>query len=97
MSVLCPEFVKTRIHESHRNAPTELAGQDHVDPKAADIMKAFVEGGIDATEVADAVVDAIEHDRFAVLTHERSGSAVVARAEHLAAGDLFNPTSGFDS
>ncbi|MEM1334989.1 MAG: SDR family NAD(P)-dependent oxidoreductase, partial [Actinomycetota bacterium] len=36
VSVLCPEFVRTRIHESHRNAPDDLAGQERVDPKAAE-------------------------------------------------------------
>ncbi|MEO0492194.1 MAG: hypothetical protein AAF081_02130 [Actinomycetota bacterium] len=97
VSVLCPEFVRTRIHESHRNAPDELAGQERIDPKAAEIMKAFVEGGIDPAEVADAVHDAIVHDRFAILTHEMSHHAVVARAESLAAGELFNPTGGFGS
>ena len=95
VSVLCPEFVRTRIHESHRNAPSELASQDGIDPKAAAIMKAFVEGGIEAAEVADAVHDAIVNDRFAILTHDMSPHAVVARANALAVGDAFNAVGGF--
>ncbi|MEM8705379.1 MAG: SDR family NAD(P)-dependent oxidoreductase [Actinomycetota bacterium] len=97
VSVLCPEFVRTRIHESHRNAPDDLAGQERVDPKATEIMKAFVEGGIDPADVADAVHDAIINDRFAILTHAVSGKAMIARAETFAEGGLFNPTGGFGS
>lgn len=93
VSVLCPEFVRTQIAESHRNAPDELV-DDTIDPEAQAMIRAFVDGGIEPAEVADAVHDAIVHDRFAILTHEMSPGAVLARAKAIAAGEHFNPFAG---
>jgi NAD(P)-dependent dehydrogenase (short-subunit alcohol dehydrogenase family) len=74
VSVLCPGFVKTRIHESARNMPDELISYND-EPAAqliADLASQAVNAGIDADVVAGAVEDAIRTNKFWILTHERS-------------------------
>jgi NAD(P)-dependent dehydrogenase (short-subunit alcohol dehydrogenase family) len=74
VSVLCPNFVRTRIYESERNMPKELASFAE-DPQAGEIKKiaaALVNAGIDAADVATAVEDAVVNERFWILTHEHS-------------------------
>jgi NAD(P)-dependent dehydrogenase (short-subunit alcohol dehydrogenase family) len=74
VSVLCPGFVKTRIHESARNMPDELTSYND-EPAAqliADLASQAVNAGIGAELVARAVEDAILTNRFWILTHERS-------------------------
>jgi NAD(P)-dependent dehydrogenase (short-subunit alcohol dehydrogenase family) len=78
-SVLCPGFTKTRIHESDRNMPADLAalGRDPMTEQAASLAKQAVENGIEVSIVADAVVDAIGDERFWILTHERVALATM--------------------
>lgn len=69
-TIVCPEYVRTRIHEAERNfsgAPTHegLPG-----------FSAGVEGGTEPGEVAAMVVDAVRADRFWVLPHEASTLAM---------------------
>jgi NAD(P)-dependent dehydrogenase (short-subunit alcohol dehydrogenase family) len=74
VSVLCPNFVRTRIFESERNMPKELASYAE-NPEAAEIKKiaaALVNAGIDAADVARAVEDAVVNEKFWILTHEHS-------------------------
>src|SRR5487761_1994770 len=73
VSVLCPGFVRTRIHESHRNIPRELASYTE-DPTAQLINQLAAEAvnaGIDASDVADQVEAAVRTRRFWILPHER--------------------------
>jgi NAD(P)-dependent dehydrogenase (short-subunit alcohol dehydrogenase family) len=74
VSVLCPGFVRTRIHESARNMPGELTSYND-EPAAqliADLASQAVNAGIDAGIVAGAVEDAVRTNKFWILTHERS-------------------------
>jgi short-subunit dehydrogenase len=74
VSVLCPNFVRTRIFESERNMPKELASFAE-NPEGAEIKKiaaALVNAGIDAADVAKAVEDAVLNEKFWILTHEHS-------------------------
>jgi len=74
VSVLCPNFVRTRIFESERNMPKELASYAE-NPGSAEIKKiaaALVNDGIDAADVAKAVEDAVVNEKFWILTHEHS-------------------------
>jgi NAD(P)-dependent dehydrogenase (short-subunit alcohol dehydrogenase family) len=74
VSVLCPGFVKTRIHESARNMPDELTSYND-EPAAqliADLASQAVNAGIDAEVVGQAVENAIRTNKFWILTHERS-------------------------
>ena len=72
-SVLCPEFVRTRIHEAERNLPDDVEPPPADDVATAAGREMFaamvVEGGIEPSVVADAVVDAVRNDRFYVLPH----------------------------
>jgi NAD(P)-dependent dehydrogenase (short-subunit alcohol dehydrogenase family) len=73
VSVLCPGFVRTRIHESHRNMPNELVSYNE-DPMVKivnDVASSAVNNGIDPDDVARAVENAIRTNAFWILTHER--------------------------
>jgi NAD(P)-dependent dehydrogenase (short-subunit alcohol dehydrogenase family) len=76
VSVLCPGFVRTQIHESERHRPAHLANPSFAasaDPARAMMagaMKQLVEGGKDPEEIADRVVEAVRAGRFYVLPHE---------------------------
>ena len=72
-SVLCPEFVSTRIHEAERNLPPEVVRPPE-DTEETAAMRAmfntFVESGMPPAEVAAKVVDAVRANRFYVLPHD---------------------------
>ncbi|MBO0728285.1 MAG: SDR family NAD(P)-dependent oxidoreductase, partial [Acidimicrobiaceae bacterium] len=46
VSVLCPGVVRTRIHESERNRPADLAGPTHTDPGVAARYRDAVEASV---------------------------------------------------
>ena len=78
VTVLCPNFVRTRINESQRNMPAELRG-DPDDPMAKMVRKIaddLVNAGIEADEVAVAVEDAIRQNKFWILTNEHSATRI---------------------
>jgi NAD(P)-dependent dehydrogenase (short-subunit alcohol dehydrogenase family) len=71
-TVLCPEGVRTRIHEAERNLPDGIAPASADDSGAAEgraFLSAIVESGIEPAEVAAKVVDAVKTNRFYVLPH----------------------------
>ena len=74
VSVLCPNFVRTRIFESERNMPKELASyaENPQNQEIKTIAAALVNAGIDAADVAKAVEDAVVNEKFWILTHEHS-------------------------
>jgi NAD(P)-dependent dehydrogenase (short-subunit alcohol dehydrogenase family) len=76
VSVLCPEWVRTRIAESERNRPddvSEMAGLPGA-PEGESMMRDFVEslvqGGKNPDDIAAMVVDAVRSGRFWILTHD---------------------------
>jgi NAD(P)-dependent dehydrogenase (short-subunit alcohol dehydrogenase family) len=74
VSVLCPGFVRTRIHESSRNMPNELVSYNE-SPAAQFIAGAAsqaVNAGIDAADVAALVEEAVTNKKFWIFPHERS-------------------------
>jgi NAD(P)-dependent dehydrogenase (short-subunit alcohol dehydrogenase family) len=74
VSVLCPGFVRTRIHESSRNMPNELVSYNE-SPAAQFIAGAAtqaVNAGIDAADVAALVEGAVTNKKFWIFPHERS-------------------------
>jgi NAD(P)-dependent dehydrogenase (short-subunit alcohol dehydrogenase family) len=74
VSVLCPGFVRTRIHESSRNMPSDLVSYNE-NPTAKFITEAAsqaVNAGIDAADVAARVEEAVTTKKFWILPHERS-------------------------
>lgn len=76
VSVLCPEWVRTRIHDSERNRPDDVAemalpgGADGDGAGMRDIVQGLVDSGIDPDDAADMVVDAIRSRRFWIFTHD---------------------------
>jgi NAD(P)-dependent dehydrogenase (short-subunit alcohol dehydrogenase family) len=79
-SVLCPSWVQTRI--AHDSLVPELA-VDAVDASVNAAVSRAVSQGIAAESVAEAVFDAIEAERFYVLTHEDTRRAVEARTKDI--------------
>ena len=90
VSVLCPGFVKTRIHESARNMPNELVSYNE-DPTArfiADMASEAVNAGIDPGDVADQVANAVTTKKFWILPYERSALRTTElRLEWMRGGD----------
>jgi len=92
VSVLCPGWVQTRILESGRNRPPEL--QDNLvektnSPSMEATMQAFqqaVENGMPPGNVADHVFNAIQENRFYILTHPEFMPMVKARLEAITTG-----------
>jgi NAD(P)-dependent dehydrogenase (short-subunit alcohol dehydrogenase family) len=85
VSVLCPAFVKTRLME-----PEPQTIDSPMANAMNELLRAGVEGGIAASEVADQVHDAILADRFWILTHPEMRQVPVERMQRAAAQE--NPT-----
>jgi NAD(P)-dependent dehydrogenase (short-subunit alcohol dehydrogenase family) len=89
VSVLCPGFVRTRIIDSARNRPADLAPPASTDATAGqemEPMRRAVEGGIAPEAVADAALDAIRDERFYVLTHPEFNEVVRLRFDDVLEG-----------
>lgn len=88
-SVLCPAWVRTRIHESARNRPDHLV--DHGSPdgvlggEALSLLSSVIESGMPPELVAARVHDAVVAKQFYILTHSDSTAAVRARMEAILA------------
>jgi NAD(P)-dependent dehydrogenase (short-subunit alcohol dehydrogenase family) len=94
VSALCPAFVKTRIHESHRNRQEQYksASEPQIDKaklKAGfDKAAALVEGGIDPDLLARRVVEALESDQTYIFTHPNYRPVTVGRSKAIDAAFL---------
>ena len=89
VSVLCPAYVPTGIADSERSRPKHLAASEktaETQAKEAMMRKAVKSGKISADEIAKAVVEAVQADRFYILTHERIKPAIQARMEDILNG-----------
>jgi NAD(P)-dependent dehydrogenase (short-subunit alcohol dehydrogenase family) len=85
VSVLCPGFVNTRIHESGRNRPS-WAPQPQQDGATSELMRSVISTGMDPLEVADLVIDAVRTGRFYVLPHPHLQPAIEARLRAIVDG-----------
>ncbi len=84
VSILCPGFVKTRIHESRRNRPASYGRDDRVNPPdTADAS--LVLSGIPVEPVAARVVEAVLADELYVFTHPEYKSVVAERFDRILA------------
>ncbi len=86
-SVLVPGAVNTRIAESQRNRPADLAdGQGAADAAFVDEMLAKQsETGADPRDVADLVLEAVRTGQFVIPTSPGYDKQVTTRAEALLA------------
>lgn len=96
-SVLCPYFVPTGIHRSHRNRPSGLANptpatQSQLIAQAM-ISKAVTSGKLTAADIAERTFDAIRRNAFYIVSHPDALDAVRRQAEDVVA--LRNPTDPF--
>jgi len=84
VSVLCPEFVRTRIGESGRNRPERYGESPQLDPASpaaavvAEIARRL-EAGIDPADVAARVLAAIRNGELYIFTHPNMRQAVDGR------------------
>ncbi|MEO6920205.1 MAG: SDR family NAD(P)-dependent oxidoreductase [Collimonas sp.] len=85
VSVLCPGWVKTGIGHSERNreGKSEQAAFDPVAAKVGMAVLQAVENGIPVTQVAADVFDAIQSERFYILTHPEMKQAIQVRMEDI--------------
>jgi len=97
-SVLCPFFVPTGIHQSHRNRPGELSVPGARPTKSQRIAqamtgKAVESGKVSAAQVAGNVFDALRERRFYIYSHPKAIAAVQTRLEDILLAR--NPTDPF--
>jgi len=93
VTVVCPGWVRTRIHESGRNRPgADAAAADAPEAVAlAQVVGQLIAGGLEPDDVARLVLDAVRERRFAVLTHPDWSAGITRRADLLVSGR--NPES----
>jgi NAD(P)-dependent dehydrogenase (short-subunit alcohol dehydrogenase family) len=95
-SVLCPYFVATGIHQSHRNRPDDTPmGKPTRSQRVAQAMvsKAVESGKVTAAQVAGLVFDALRERRFYIYSHPKALGAVQTRLEDILLAR--NPTDPF--
>ncbi len=90
VSVLCPGFVKTRIAESNRNRPFELAERPTTpeqQARAKEVLSA-IENGLSSDRVAERVLEAVAAGELYIFTHADFADAVAERHDRLQAAFL---------
>ncbi|HEX3945150.1 MAG TPA: SDR family NAD(P)-dependent oxidoreductase [Rhizomicrobium sp.] len=83
VSVLCPGFVRTRIHESGRGRQDKYGGQDD-DPGVAATLEAAAQqvlSGIDPEIVGERVLEAVKAGELYIFTHPNMKALVEQRFE----------------
>jgi NAD(P)-dependent dehydrogenase (short-subunit alcohol dehydrogenase family) len=89
VSVLCPEWVNTRITEAERNRPESLQNASTDSPPSAEtqaVMQAIarvVKAGISPAQVADTVFEAVRQEKFYIFTHPTTKVAVQVRMDDI--------------
>ncbi len=83
VSILCPGFVKTRIHESRRNRPAAYGPDEH--DATPDAALSPVLTGIPTEPVGARVVEAVRDNDLYVFTHPEFRAPVAARFERILA------------
>lgn len=78
VSILCPGFVKTRIHESRRNRPADY-GEDTRPPGFDASLAMPVLTGIPVEPVAERVLEGVIDGDLYIFTHPEMRAAVEAR------------------
>jgi len=85
VSVLCPSWVNTKIHDSARNRPEELRNPGAEELAAggglSEMLRGVIEAGLAPEEVAAQVLSAVRSKQFYILTHDGSEVAISARAD----------------
>lgn len=96
-SVLCPYFIPTGIHNSHRNRPADMAA-DTKRTKSQLIAqamssKAVSSGKVTAATMAQKVFDAVAENQFYIFSHPHALAGVQTRLEDVM--NVRNPSDPF--
>jgi NAD(P)-dependent dehydrogenase (short-subunit alcohol dehydrogenase family) len=91
VSVLCPAYVPTGIVDSERSRPEKYQNPPHEPSpeflaKRAMLRKAVASGKLSADQIAQAVIAAIQEDRFYILTHPNIAGAIRSRMQDILQG-----------
>ncbi|MEE4278443.1 MAG: SDR family NAD(P)-dependent oxidoreductase [Halieaceae bacterium] len=95
VSVLCPAFVRTRIHQSYRNRQPRYAMTTPPTPEMIEVGKGTakaVENGIDAALLAARVIEAMEAGELYIFTHPNYQAVTDHRSAAIA--DAFARAAG---
>lgn len=100
VSCLCPGWVNTQIGEADRNRPEWAAGNALDEPStASEAGMAFIReqlaSGMDPSDVADLVHDAVVNENFWIFTDMAMVSSLQPRFDHVLAASNPTPTSLF--
>ncbi|HZU72004.1 MAG TPA: SDR family NAD(P)-dependent oxidoreductase [Acidimicrobiales bacterium] len=88
VSVLCPGWVNTRIHESSRNRP----GGGPSGLEGGGMLAAVLASGLPPEKVAEEVHSAVVENRLYILTHPEMTAGIETRMKAIVAGQ--NPQVG---
>jgi NAD(P)-dependent dehydrogenase (short-subunit alcohol dehydrogenase family) len=80
-SVLCPGPVDTEIAKSERNRPDAFGEHESsdIEERFWTSLSSQLAGGMDPAEVGDLVLDAVQNERFWILTHPNEFIPLVER------------------
>lgn len=96
-SVLCPYFVPTGIHKSDRNRPAALADKAPLTASQkiarAQSEKAVTKGKVSASQVAEAVFEAVAANQFYIYSHPHALGNVETRMKAIV--EMRNPPDPF--
>lgn len=98
VSCLCPELVDTKIFESARNAPAHL-GLPKPENTPIELLEAFMKTkAIQPEVVAGDVVEAVQNNKFWVITHDVTHIRATHRNETQQRGETpsMSPANGAD-
>lgn len=90
-SVLCPGLTKTNLPLAARNRPVDLRNYPDEKPSAAQIergtnsMRMVEEQGLEPSETAEMVLQAIKDEQFYILTHVEYDGVIRERMENILA------------
>ena len=84
ISVLCPGMVKTRLSDSERTRPAELAGPDAPPPHVPSSAPVF-SPALDPEVVGEMTMNGIENDALYIFTDPASRALIEAHHEQMLA------------
>ena len=93
VSVLCPGWVKTRIHEAERYEQSRAGRREESEEAAGtaalvrDTIEGLIAGGIAPEDVAELVLDAVRTGRVYILTHPEWLPMASARVKRIVSGE----------
>ena len=86
VSVLCPGFVRTRIHESARARQDRFGpAADERDPERVEAARQLILGGLDPERVGARVVEAVQAGELYIFTHPDMAPLFAERARNIEA------------